>query len=477
MTETFYWHDYETFGADPKRDRPAQFAGLRTDADFNIIGDPLVVYCNISDDYLPHPDACLLTGITPQIANAKGVCEAQFAALIHCEMAQPGTCALGYNSLRFDDEVTRHLFYRNFFDPYAREWQNGNSRWDLIDAVRTARALRPEGIAWPEHEDGRPSLKLEDLTAANGIEHGEAHDALSDVKATLAFAKLLKKAQPKLFDYLFSGRSKYAVLDTLKLGTMTPVVHISGMYPTLNGNLAVVLPLCKHPANDNGVVAYDLSADPEPLLTLDVEAIRQRLFTASGELPENVSRIPLKTVHINKCPVVAPLSVLREQDLERWSLDLQVCKRNAAVIAASAGLAEKLREVFTPAFEPGNDPDFMLYSGGFFGSGDKRAMEKIRATSPERLAALQPAFSDARLPEMYFRYQARNYPQTLNEQQQQQWRAFCMKRLTDKSGGAALTLEEYRQKLDALETEPDTCSDILHALRDYAQQLQTSVGC
>ena len=168
---SFYWHDYETFGADPAWDRPVQFAGLRTDADLNVIGDPLVLYARPADDFLPHPMACLITGITPQLALEKGVAECEFIARIHAELAQPGTCAVGYNSLRFDDEITRHTLYRNFFDPYAREWQNGNSRWDIIDLLRTAWALRPEGIEWPRREDGHVSFKLEQLTAANGIAH------------------------------------------------------------------------------------------------------------------------------------------------------------------------------------------------------------------------------------------------------------------------------------------------------------------
>lgn len=475
-TASLYWHDYETFGADPRRDRPAQFAGIRSDAEFNVIGEPLVVYCKLSDDYLPQPEACLLTGITPQLVNEKGVCEAEFAALIHQQMAQAGTCSLGYNTLRFDDEVTRNLLYRNFYDPYAREWQNGNSRWDLIDLVRAARALRPEGIVWPDHEDGRPSFKLEDLTAANGIEHSGAHDALADVRATIELAKLLKNAQPKLFRFLFEGRGKHAVQDALKLGSMTPVVHISGMYPSLKGHLAVILPLCKHPSNDNGVLVYDLSVDPEPLLSLNADAIRQRMFTASAELPEEMARIPLKTVHINKCPVIAPVSVLREQDLQRWTIDLPICRRNAAAIAASAGLAGKLREVFTQAFEPENDPDFMLYSGGFFGPDDKRMMDRIRSTPPQRLAELCPRFSDARLPEMFFRYCARNYPEALNEHQRQRWKAFCVGRLTAKNGGAGLVLKDYRQMLNDLGAQPCHNADTLQLLRDYARQLETQLG-
>jgi len=111
---SFYWHDYETFGVDPQRDRAVQFAGIRTDFDFNIIGEPLVIYCKPADDTLPQPEACCVTGITPQLAAEKGKPEAEFIALIHEQMAQADTCTLGYNNLRFDDEVTRNLLYLTF---------------------------------------------------------------------------------------------------------------------------------------------------------------------------------------------------------------------------------------------------------------------------------------------------------------------------------------------------------------------------
>ena len=63
---SFYWYDYETFGTDPRVDRIAQFAGVRTDMDFNIIDKPVDIYCKAADDVLPDPEACLITGITPQ---------------------------------------------------------------------------------------------------------------------------------------------------------------------------------------------------------------------------------------------------------------------------------------------------------------------------------------------------------------------------------------------------------------------------
>jgi len=260
--DTFYWHDYETTGIDLARDRPLQFAGLRTDLDLNPVGEPLTLFCQPATDMLPAPEACLITGITPQRARDEGVCEAEFIDRILAELARPGTCALGYNTLRFDDEVTRHTLYRNLHDPYSREWRDGNSRWDLIDLVRTIHALRPEGIEWPRREDGTPSFRLEELTAANNLEHGPAHDALADVRGTLALARLLRARQPRLWDYLFNLRRKQAVWRLLDLDGMTPLVHVSGRYPAARGCLAVVAPVARHPQNPNAVIVLDLATDP-----------------------------------------------------------------------------------------------------------------------------------------------------------------------------------------------------------------------
>ncbi len=472
-TQTFYWHDYETFGIDPQRDRAVQFAGLRTDVDFNVIEDPLVIYCKPAPDCLPQPDACLITGITPQLAEQKGVCEAEFIGQIHQQLAQPNTCTLGYNNLRFDDEVTRNCLYRNFYDPYAREWQNGNSRWDIIDVVRAARALRPEGIQWPVNEEGRPSLRLDQLTIANGIAHEAAHDALSDVYATIGMARLVRQAQPKLFQFLLQHRSKAKVLELLQLGSFKPVVHISGKYTTVKNCLAIVLPLCKHPTNNNGIIVYDLSIDPEPLLTLSVDDIQQRLFTATDDLPEGVTRIPLKTVHINKCPVLAPVSVIKPDDAQRLGIDLVLCLSNIDKIKAAKGLAEKLAAVFSghAYSEQDSDPDLAIYSGGFFSEADRQKMAKIRMTSPEQLAKSEFNFTDSRLPEMLFRYRARNYPETLSADEQLRWNDFCNNRLTGRQAGVSITLDAYFARLQELRNNKNINADIINDLDAYAVDL------
>jgi Exodeoxyribonuclease I subunit C (EC 3.1.11.1) len=276
---TFLFHDYETFGTHPALDRPSQFAAIRTDEDFNIIGEPEVFYCKPADDYLPQPGAVMVTGITPQEARDKGVNEADFARRIHDLFTVPNTCVVGYNNIRFDDEVTRNIFYRNFYDPYAWSWQNRNSRWDLLDIMRACYALRPEGINWPENDDGLPSFRLEHLTRANGIEHSNAHDAMADVYATIAMAKLVKAAQPRLFEYLLSHRSKHKLTTLIDVPQMKPLVHISGMFGAWRGNTSWVAPLAWHPDNRNAVIMVDLAGDISPLLELDSDALRERLYT------------------------------------------------------------------------------------------------------------------------------------------------------------------------------------------------------
>lgn len=476
-TATYFWHDYETFGIDPQRDRACQFAGIRTDLDFNVIGEPLMLYCKMADDYLPNPEACLITGIMPQLANEKGVCEAEFIDRIQQELVQPETCSLGYNTIRFDDEVTRNLLYRNFFDPYAREWQNGNSRWDLIDVARAARALRPDGINWPVNEEGIASFRLEEITEANDIAHQAAHDALSDVYATIALARLIRQKQPKLYDYLFANRHKSAVSKQLHLGSYTPLLHVSGRFPAKKNCLAIVLPLCAHPRNSNEVIVYDLSVDPSPLLELSADEIRRRLFIANEDLPEGVERIPLKTIHINKSPVLAPLSVVRPNDVERLALDIPQCHANAARVksASTAELAEKLAEVFTRSYaDSSSDPDLMIYSGGFFSHKDKALMQKLRQTPPSQLANFTAGFDDARLPEMLFRYRARNYPDTLTEDQHKDWIKYCSDRLLNPNSTGSLAW--FCETIETLKKQYGANHPVLLELQRFAVSKRQSLG-
>ncbi|KAF7599332.1 MAG: exodeoxyribonuclease I [Candidatus Dactylopiibacterium carminicum] len=469
--QTFYWHDYETFGRVPRRDRPAQFAGIRTDADLNEIGAPLMTYCQPSPDYLPDPEACLLTGILPQTCLEQGLPEHAFAAAIEHELAEPGTIGVGYNSIRFDDEVTRHLFWRNLIDPYAREWQNDCGRWDLLDVVRTTWALRPEGIEWPRHEDGRPSFKLEHLTRANGLAHEAAHDALSDVRATIALARLIREHQPRLWEFCLRLRKKDAVLAEIDPLNPRPCLHISGMYPVERGCMGIVWPLAQHPHNKNEIIVWDLAADPQELAGLDADTIRLRLFTRTEDLPEGITRLPLKTIHINKSPiVVSKLGILTPEVITRWQLDMTQMEINAAR-AQALNLSPRLWQQVYRREEAAAlvDVDEDLY-GGFVGNADRRTLNHLRSLEPAALAQSRVSFEDSRLEELLFRYRARNFPESLNDQEQLRWHTHCV--ACQHEDGGTRNLNAFFELIDRLGEEADERGEaILGALYDYAEQI------
>ncbi|MGM0593158.1 MAG: exodeoxyribonuclease I [Pseudomonadota bacterium] len=478
---TLYWHDYETFGTDPFRDRPVQFAGVRTDEDLNIIGEPLNIFARPAPDTLPQPMSTLITGITPQQALEQGLPEDEFIQRIHAELSQPGTCGVGYNSIRFDDEVTRNTLYRNLYDPYAREWQNGNSRWDIIDMVRACRDLRPEGIEWPvKPENGRTSFKLEELTVANGIGHEQAHDALSDVYATIAMAKLIKEKQPKLYDFCYKLRRKKEVSKYIDLKGMSPILHTSGMYGSDHGNTRLVVPLAMHPVNKNSVIVFDLSQDPTVLLEQGHKKLKERLYTKTEELPEGVERPALKQILLNKCPVIAPLNTLDGTAAKRLQIDLVRCQQHRQILLRERkALQSKLAKVFEPQqFEPQSDPDVMIYGGGFFTDSDKRTMARVHETPPEQLAQQSWVFEDKRLPEMLLRFRARNYPETLSDDERAQWLEHCRERLTNGEAGHT-SFERFFAELERVrrEEQPDARGlQLLEQVEQYGRELQAYLG-
>ncbi len=470
---TFFFYDYESFGINPALDRPAQFAGIRTDNEFNIIGEPVMFYCKQSPDYLPSPEAVIVTGILPQQCNAEGLIEPEFAARIHAEFSQPNTCVIGYNNIRYDDEMTRYTFFRNFFDPYEYSWKNGNSRWDLLDVVRACYALRPDSITWVEDENGVPNFKLENLTKVNGIAHENAHDAMSDVYATIAIAKLIKEKQPKFFDFFWQHRSKKELEKLIDTAEMTPLVHVSGMFGNARGNTAWIAPVTWHPANQNQVICVDLSGDVMPLINDSVEDLSARLYTRREELSEGVSPVPLKGVHINKCPIIAPAKVLLPENAERLDIDREQCLRNLKLLKDHKSLVrEKVYEIFNEerSFTPSENVEATLYDG-FFSPADKNNMAILRSLKPEELAHHELNFADPRVEKLLFNYRAKHYPETLNRAEQVKWQKYCQQQIDNK----AEAFTESIEKCTELYHDNPEKLVLLEKLTQYAEELSDGV--
>ncbi len=449
MAFSFYWHDYETFGAQPSVDRPCQFAGIRTDEALNVLGKPLEVFCKPPVDYIPKPGASLVTGITPQIAWKKGLIEPDFIAKVHQQLSMPGTCGVGYNSIRFDDEVSRYTLYRNFYDPYAREWQNGCSRWDIIDMVRMVYALRPDDIVWPTGTNGEVSFKLELLTQANGLSHEAAHDAMSDVYATIDFAKLIKQSKPKLFEYALALRAKKAVLEVIKPSRPQPFLHVSSKYPASQGCTALVAPVGMHPSNNNAVLVVDLSQDPDEWSSLSVSEIQRRVFTKTVDLGDE-SRLALKAIHINKSPMVATIKLLDDKAASRLGIDVSLCLKHWQKIQAlDKQVLLRLSEAMQPTAMPVADVDQQLYNG-FFDGTDKAQMRRIHTMPASQLIADDFGFTDKRLAPLLFRYKARNWPEVLTQEEQEAWQHHCFTTLSEASDNNPYVIDNFFEEIEQL---------------------------
>ncbi len=479
MADSFLFYDLETFGQDPRRTRIAQFAAIRTDTDLNEIETPTSFFVQPANDLLPSPYATLVTGITPQQALAEGVSEAEAFARINELMGRPGTCALGYNTLRFDDEFVRHGLFRNFFDPYEREWRNGNSRWDLLDMLRLMHALRPQGITWPQREDGATSFKLEHLAEANGVREGDAHEALSDVRATIGMARLFRNAQPRLWDYALRLRDKRFVGGLLDVTALQPVLHVSMRYPATRLCAAPVLPLAVHPHISNRVIVFDLDGDIDTLLELPAEVIAERLYLRASELPEGMARVPLKEVQANKVPALVAWNHLRDNDLARLGVDAVAVQAKVERLRPHAPLlAEKVRQVYARQRDAvPSDVDASLYDG-FLGQGDRPLLARVRTTAARDLAALEDSFNDPRLPELLFRYRARNHPGSLDAAARERWNAYRRRRLQGDERLGELNLEQYRQQIDAIAAEPSDDAHrgaLLQALREWGTHVEESL--
>ncbi|MBU2863626.1 exodeoxyribonuclease I [Reinekea forsetii] len=474
---TLLWYDYETWGVDPRRDRICQFAAIRTDLDLNPIGEPINLFCKPPADTVIDPEAVLITGLSPLEVEQNGLNEWDFAHEIYRLMSKPGTCSVGYNTIRFDDECTRYLFYRNLLDPYAREWQNGNSRWDILDVVRMYAALRPEGIKWPQHENGSPSFKLEHLTAENGLAHENAHDAVSDVQATISFARLLKEANPKLFNFAFSLRSKHEARAQLDLVNRTHHLHFTGKIAASEHCMGIEVPLFVHPDRANEVVVIDIRHNPAWLLDYSAEELQQWLYSKTDDLPEGISRPPLRTIHLNKSPMIAPFKSLTPELAENLGIDIDEITGYAATVAQNQRYVELAQEVMSQTRryddeEQEKDPEHLLYDG-FIGNKDRALLNEMAfgKLAMENWIAEAHHFNDARLEPLVENILGRHFPNVLLPEQLEKWRNQRKKALTLPNLGQKLTVDAALDKLKTLLDKHSGHSGLLDT-QTYLQQLQ-----
>ncbi len=466
MAHTFFFYDLETSGLSARDDRIMQFAGQRTDMNLTPIGEPFNILVKLNEDTLPSPDAIMVTGITPQSTTTDGYTEAEFAKLLMDEVFTPDTITVGFNNVRFDDEFIRHLFWRNFYDPYEWSWKEGRSRWDILDVARMTRALRPDGIEWPV-VDGKATNRLELLTKLNGIDHLKAHDALSDVEALIAVTKLIKEKQPQLYEYLLKIRDKNEVKKLVNLDDKQPFVYVSGRYDSEFHKATVAFPLTS--GRNGNVVVYDLRHDPSPFVNLSLKDLEKRLFASWDERQaDGFVQIPAKEFQYNRVPAVAPLGVLAQADgWNRIGLSEEVIIKNRQVLLANPSFAENIRSVLEkrPEFKRSSDPEAQLYDG-FVIDVDVMRIEKVRQADENQLADLHPEFVDERLPELLLHYKARSYPRSLAEEEAVLWETW-------RAGRIQRQLPPFLKRLEAISsvTTDDSKQFILQELQLWAESI------
>ena len=469
---TFYFYDTETSGLNPKWQRIMQFAGIRTDEDFNEIGEPHNWLVKLTPEILPDPEAILVTGITPQKTLEAGYSEPEFVEKLMREVFTHGTVALGYNSVRFDDEFVRYTLYRNFFDPYEREWSDDRGRWDLVDLVRMTRALRPDGIEWPTSSEGRATNRLEKLSVANGIAHDDAHDALSDVRATIGIAKLIKDKQPKLYSHLAGLRDKKAVAQLLKANDGKPLVHSSSKFSSDFLGTSVVVVLAPHPSNPNAVLAFDLRHSPKEFAYMKPDELAELAFTPYRQLAEQEkTRLPVKAIHLNKSPALAPIGVLDEDSQERIGLTLKKVEAHLKELNAIEGFGDRVAQAWDSSeFEEEEDVDTQLY-GGFLNDGDRKLLQQVRNRGADDLADYHPNFSDERMTELLLRYKAKHFPSSLSDKEKQLWEQYRSQRLSGSVGPNGM--QSYMTRLAKLAEErtDEQSRFLLEELQLYAESV------
>ena len=303
----------------------------------------------------------------------------------------------------------------------------------------------------------------------------------------------MKQAQPRLYDYAYTLRQKSQVDGLLDVSSHKPLLHAASIYPASRACLAVIMPLVAHPTDKNAVLTYDLSVDPAPWLTASVEELRAALFTPAQERAVDEVRLPVTVIHINRCPMLAPMSALPAERMPALMLDLAAIRRHWHTLMQHPEFFHRVAQAMvserTP--DPAPDVDFMLYSGGFFADADKRLMARWRQADAAQLRDYQQhamaEARDGRLPEMLLRYRARNFAGSLTMDEHQHWLALCRSRLGLTHGDAEMpaenappeliagvapagtTVQQCLSEITSLRAQSDVTSRDLQVLNDLEQ--------
>jgi exodeoxyribonuclease-1 len=383
MDETFLFYDIETSGLNKAFDQILDFAAIRTDRGLNETGR-CQVRIRLRPDVVPSPGALVVNLIRPAALLA-GRCEYEAARAIHAQLNVPGTISIGYNSIGFDDEFLRFTFHRNLLPPYTHQYANGCRRMDLLPITIMAWLYRPELLDWPV-ENGRSSLKLEEIGALNGLFSGRSHDAMADVEAALRLARILARDR-RMWAYLDGcfrrevdarRAEELPVEFTAGTGEHRLALMVAGEFGTRRSFLAPVLSIG--------------SSIPYPKQTLWLRLDTHRIAETPAEKLADAAWVIRK--RYGEPGILLPP---RPRFFERIDAERQaLAQENLAWVKTHAELFGRLVEHhrgFRYAVIPDLDADAGLYQNGFLPRADEPLRDRFHDADPEEKRALAGRFT------------------------------------------------------------------------------------
>lgn len=460
----YLFYDLETTGTDQYFDQIVQFAAVKTDSEFNQVDDPINILCQPRRDVIPSPGAFRTTCIDIEDLQKNGITEFEVSHKVNELFVGEGhQCIVGYNSKFFDDRRIQTLFYRNILDPYKWSWEYGNSKLDIYDLVKLAYAFseRVPDISWPEVE-GKLSLKLENLSEANDLAHDDAHDALSDVYATINIAKFIKSRNPKLLDYLLGQRDKHNARNLIR--PSQTFFHCSSFYGADNKFLSCQELIGNHPTNKNVLICWNLSIDPIVTLTSSPEDVRENMYSKKDDRSFDVGFTEIK---INQSPLIVPFSSSVEITQDRDTIE-----RHSKIIKTNK---EKLRSIVSEVYRremPIGDVDTNLYAGDYFGDRDRD--DKSISKFMKDPTNAKVGWKTERFNELFTRLRWRNFPDKLDDIEKAQYREYLQKKYHGKESGLGMNYDEYKSELGEILGEgglSDKQNRILRNLDEYVEGL------
>lgn len=473
------WYDYETSGRDPAADRVIQMGWQLTDPAMEPLSDPDAQLVRLPDDVLPSPGALLVHQIAPEVHQRDGITEAELAVKLD-QLIAPKTLVGGYNSRRFDDRFTQHIFYRCLFDPYRWQFSDGRGRFDLYPVVLVFYVMAPEAIHWPEDADGRPRFKLDRIGPLNQLDVGiqRAHDAGSDVMMTARLARTLALHYPDLFADCLRMIDKHHVTDVIRgSGRTEGLLEVTAFGGWESGYTRDLWIPFRVSERSNDYVAFDLNHDPESVLA-GLQELTEKPLEAT-ELSRALRALGVHTIRTNSQPMLFRRDLLDAEVTRRLSefgrdVDQQNSHRDLwhhiQESPAFKQLYQLVISLIAPSDEPtADDVDLMLYGGAFLSDHDKALLADCPRLDAEKLKSYTPAFEDARYPELVFRYRARNFPGSLNPGEWRRWQQRRRFKLID--GERGVTSAGIHAELNEISAREDLMPHHIELLSEYVQWL------